>query len=139
MLNVTRMRETYIFRGSVSFLMFKVILDSTSVIGISDETNRSNQSNSELTAQIWKKNKHAKVWKKLQKYFCKRVSVQSVQIIQFFCFSINFFFFYVEPPVNVWHTAILSNKNMWLFSIVAFEYLGSGAGVLWQVWLKIQS
>lgn len=36
MLNVTRMREIYIFRGSVSFLMFKVILDSTSVIGQSD-------------------------------------------------------------------------------------------------------
>lgn len=41
-----------------------------------------------------------------------------------FCFSgIYFDFWFVSlPPVNVWHTAILSNKNMWLFSIVAFAY-----------------
>lgn len=77
---------------------------------LADTSFRFDQSQCLIGSQNWKVKQPCQGLKKCCRYFSNCVSVQSVQILQFF--PPNFFICVFNPPVNVWHTAILSKTNV---------------------------
>lgn len=125
--------EIYIFRGSVSFLMFKVILDSIPthscycyfyywpqhrieylIMGIGDQNSK------QPMPRFDKKKQRSKPFSK------KRTSAKkSVQKISC-CFKFVLFLSFLLPPLSpVWHRTIWKKEisNMWFCSLVVFAYL----------------
>jgi len=132
MLNVTCMREIYIFRGSVSFLMFKIhwtqSIISTAVSGLLRASHLYLIMINWLTKFEMELNKHAKVWNiavKRANTFPKHISAEVFR----FSNCVHYWFFTpIWPddsfsPVNVWHMAILKETNVWFILIVVFAYM----------------